>query len=480
LNSIDKPIEPEFEIISQFDKQGEGFHLFFRSAVLFSHAWFDLLNEKKWIRKQIDCEAHKRADVVFWWLQNIAGERPGEVTRLLRSWWGGDQERAERLLNWFGFVKRSKPDDDLFYLCDEIINSHPNSLFQEQGRDRIRMLLYKLGKKVPDRSGQILHSLFNAWFALNPGRNLFEYDGLKSIDSSSLNEIAEKAPQAFLNGTTDALSRSIDMVVEKGKKGKNWYRFNYRSYSGRRYGFDGFLGMYRSALKKVVQETPKIAIIYLEKLDPHKHQCLMHLHLEAIQANPTVFGKRLPPFVINKMVFDAGWNGANWLSFAHACRKALPHLCPEEKQRIENAIFDHTPEIDRAIRIIKENNPKVDAESVRIKNSVIHYLNRSKYEQWCVLETIGEILLSPVAQSRLYELRRKFRKTKNGEPSHTEAYSVGSPIKRVHCDRMKDSHWLSAIERYDSNENRRYGRDFIDGGARQLAQELQAATKKKS
>ena len=478
-NSVFKPSEKEFETIPRFDKRSGEFHQLFRSAVLSTHAWFDLLNKKSWIRKQIDGEDQDRTEAVLWWLHNIAGKRPGEVASLMRSWWGGDPERAERLLNWFGFVRRSKPDDDLFHLCDEIINSHPNCLFQERGRDRIRMLLHTWVKKPLERSGQILHSLFEAWFALNPGRNPFERDELKAIDIHSLSELAKKAPQAFLQGTTDAIARSIDMVIAEGKTGGNWYSFNYRTYSGHRFGFDEFLGMYRSALKKVVLEAPETATIYLGKLDPHKHQCLMHLHLKAIQANSTYFGNRLPALVTNEMIFDAGWDGADWLSFAHACHEAFPHLSSGEKKILEQAILDHTPEIDLAIRVLREINQKGETEQFWTNKHIIYHLNRSGYEQWCILETIGEKLLSSIALSRLHQLRRKFPKTKIAKPKHMEVYSVGSPIKRAQCGRMKDHHWLSAIERYDSDEDRRYGRDFIDGGARQLAIELQEATKKK-
>ena len=478
LNSIDKPSEQEFEIISRFDEPSGKFNQFFSNAVLSTHAWFDLLNEKSWIRQQMDGEDKERAEAVLWWLSNIAGERPAEVASLLRSWWGDDTERAERLLNWFGFVRRGKPDDDLLQLFEDVINSHPSCLFQERGPDRIMMLLHTWGEKSPERCGQVLHSLFEAWFALNPGCNPFERDELKAIDTHSLNELAKKAPQAFLQGTTDAIARSIDMVIAEGKTGGNWYSFNYRTYSGHRFGFDEFLGMYRSALKKVVQEAPETAFIYLGKLDPHMHQCLMHLHLEAIQANPVVFGKRLPTLVTNEMVFDAGWHGADWLSFAHACHEALSHLNSGEKKVVEQAILDHTPEIDFAIRILREINKNGETGPYWTKKDVIHYLNRSGYEQWCILETIGEELLSPVALSRLHELRRKFPKTKIAEPAHTEAHFVGSPIKRAHCEKMRDRHWLFAIERYDSDEDRRYGRDFIDGGARQLATELQEATKK--
>ncbi|MCD4673728.1 MAG: hypothetical protein K8R77_13775, partial [Anaerolineaceae bacterium] len=420
----------------------------------------------------------ERVETVLWWLSNIAGERPAEIASLLRSWWGGDTERADRLLNWFVFVRRNKPDDYLLQLFEDVINSHPNNLFQDQGRDHIIMLLHTWGGKSPERCGRILHSLFEAWFELNPGHNPFERDEFKAIDTHSLAELSKKAPQAFLHGTTDAIVRSIDMVVAEGNTGGNWYSFNYRTYTGHRFGFDEFLGMYRFVLRKVVQKTPEIAINYLDKLDPHKHQCLMHLHLEAIQANPTYLGNRLPALVTNEMIFDAGWHGADWLSFAHACHEAFPHLSSGEKKVLEQAILDHTPEIDLAIRVLKGINQKGETEPFWTKKSIIHNLNRSGYEQLCILETIGDKLLSSVALSRLHKLRRKFPKTKIAKPNYIEAHWVGSPIKQAKCDRMKDHHWLSAIECYNSDEDTRYGSDFINGGARQLAVELQEATKK--
>jgi len=478
LNSIDKPKEQEFKIISRFDDQNGKFHQFFRNAVLSTHAWFDLLNGRNWIRQQMDAGEKERAEMVLWWLSNIAGERPAEIASLLRSWWGDDMERAEKLLNWFGFVRRSKLDDDLFQLCEDVINSHPKDLFQDRGREHIMMLLYTWGEKSPECCGRVLYSLFRAWFTLNPGRNPFERDKLKAFDTRSLGEFAKKAPQAFLQGTTDAIVRSIDMVVDEGKTGENWYSFNYRTFSGDRFGFDGFLGMFRSALKNVAKDASEIAINYLEKLNPHKHQCLMHLHLEAIQANPADLGNRLPALVTNEMIFDAGYQGADWLSFANACHAALPYLDSEKKKVIEQAILDYTPERDIASRFLREINQKGEKESYLTKKDIIRYLNGAGYEQWRILEKIGEELLSPIAQSRLYELRRKFPNKIITEPNHMEVYCVGSPIKRAQCDRMDDSHWLSAIKRYDNDENRRYGHNFIDGGARELARELQEATKK--
>lgn len=472
LSSIDKPIEREFEIISRFNKSNGKYSQFFHNAVLSTHTWFDLLNKASWIRRQLDSKEKECTEAVLWWFSNIAGERPGEVASLLRAWWGGDKERSERLLNWFGLVKRIKPDDDLVQLCVDVIDSCPNNLFQDQGLNPNMMLLHNWGV-----CGHVLHSIFEAWFALYPGQNPFEHGEFKAIDTDYLTEIAKKAPQAFLYGTTDTIARSIEMVIAENKTGGNRYIFNRRRYSGHRFGFDEFLAMYRSALKKIVKKAPEATNIYLGKLNPHKHQCLMHLHLEAIQSNPAVFGKRLPMLVSNKMIFDAGWIGAGWSSFANACHEAMPYLGSGEKKDLEQAVLDHTPEIDHAISVLREINQKGEKEPFHTKKRAIQNLNHSGYEQLCILETIGEELLSSVALSRLHVLRRKFPKTKIAGPNHIDAHGVGSPIKRARCDRMNDNQWLSAIERYDSDKIR-YNRDLIDGGARQLAIELQEATRK--
>lgn len=416
--------------------------------------------------------------MVLWWLHNIAGEYPGEVANLLRSLWGDDPERAKRLLNWFAFVKRKKTDIDLFQLCDDIINSHPHDLFQEQGRDLIKMIVNTWMKEPFQYVGQILHSVFEAWFALNPGRTPFDREMLKAVDNYFLRNIAKKSPQAVLDGTTDALCRSINMVIAEGDGGTRWDRFNFRTYSESRFGFDEFLDIYRTCLKKVAKRSTAKADIYLEKLDPHKHPCLMHVHLEIISANPDSYGKRLISFITNKMVFKAGWQGADWMSFAHACKASMPYLSSKEREHIEKTILNHNPETNSAAYVIKEINRTSEIEPFLTRKSVIRYLNRSKYEQWCILETIGESHFSPIARKRMHELRRKFHASKIEKPDNMEAHIVESPIKQERCNKMKDNHWLAAIKRYDNNEERHYDRRFITGGARDLAFQLKEATQK--
>ena len=479
LNSVDKPTEAEFKIISQFDDPYDKFHQLFRYAVL-STAWFDFLNTKGWIRQQLEGKNQERVEAVLSWLANIAGDHPKEIAELLHAWWGVNSERAKRLLNWFGFVSRNKPDDDLLLLCEELIKSHPEELINTSAHDRIEMLLHTWGEKSPERCGYLLHALFDAWFKLNPGVNPFAKDGFEALTGHSITEIAKKAPYAFLQGATDALVRTIDIALEASEVGKNGYEFNNRIYSGYRSGFDKFFGLYRAALKQELQQAPEIANSFLDRLNPFKHESFMHLHLEAIQASPAMLANRLPELVTGPMIFYSGFNGADWWSFAHACHETFSILNSQEKNIIEKVILNYNPEIEWNIRNLAEINQNGETEYFLTKKGVIRHLKYSRNRQWWILETIGEKLLTSIASTRLHELRRKFAGQKIPTPSCNGdiAPYVGSPINQPQCEKMNDSHWLAAIKRYDNDEEIRRGRNVDGGGANELAHLLHEVTKK--
>jgi hypothetical protein len=476
LNSVEKPTDSEFQIVSQLDQTPERFHPLFRQAVL-STNWFDLLNEQGWINKQINSLYDDRVEQILWWLGHIADDHPQAIAKLLKVWCDGKPERAKRLLNWFGFVSRNRSDDQLIDLCEELILSRPDGLLQYRNDDRVSMLLHSWSKSSPEHCGRILHALFDIWFALDTEENPFLNNDFVNLIEHSLKEIADKIPLAILQGTTDALKRAIKAESESDEDGKNWHVFNYRIYSGHHFGFDSFLACYRSALKGMLNQNPESAIDYLDKLDPFRHECLMHLHLEAIQANPSALAHRLSTLVSHNSIFDAGFDGAEWWSFAHACREAFPVLDAQEKHSIEQIILNRYPEIERSIHISNQIGTEGESEPFSTKKNVMWYLNLSGYEQWCILETIGDALLSPIAFSRLQALRRKFPNKKIEQPGNHGMCSVGSPIKRPQCEKMTDNHWLAAMKRYDNDEERRRGPNFVDGGASDLAHQLQELTK---
>jgi hypothetical protein len=478
LNSVESPTDVEFQIISQFDQTPEKFHPLFRQAVL-STNWFDLLNEKEWINKQINSLYSDRVEQILWWLGNIASNHPQAIAELLKTWWDGKPERAKRLLNWFEFISLNKPDDQLIDLCKELILSRPDDLLQYRNYERVSMLLHSWSKNSPEHFGQILHALFDIWFALDPEGNPFVNSDSGQLIEYSLKELANKVPLAILQGATDALIRAIKLETERYEDRKNWLVFNSRCYSGQYSEFDIFLACYRSALKQMLSQSSELATVHLDKLDPFQHECLMHLHLEAIQANPSALAHRLPTLVSHNSIFDAGFEGADWWSFAHACRQAFPVLDMGEKQVVEQVILNRYPEIERSISLWKQIKLDGEFEGYMTKKTVVRCLNLTGYEQWCILETIGENMLSPIALLRLQELRRKFPSVNIEQPTvqGEVASFVGSPIKRPHCEKMSDRHWLAAMKRYDNGEERRRDSGFVNGGASELAHQLQELTK---
>ncbi|TIL19877.1 MAG: ATP-binding protein [Mesorhizobium sp.] len=478
LATIEDPRDSEFEIVEKLDDSAGRYSQLFRRAILSNYGWFDFLQHKKWIQSQLDRGSEKHTDSLLWWLSAIAGERPCETAELLRKWWAGDPAKAEQLVSWFGFVRRKHEDDDLLKLCCDVIESQPLQLFKDRGSDRIMMMLHTWGEKSPEKCGHVLRAIFDAWYALHPGHNPFDRDGEKVIDGHSLDELLKKAPKALVLGATDALVRAVDQVIARGREGPNWYFFNHRSYSGHRFGFDQFLGTYVAALKKVAEKEPVSAGEFLAKLDPTMHECFMHIHLETIQANPRAMAGRLQALAVGDLAFESGWDGADWMSFAAACRECFPYLSTDQKSLIEGCIFRQNEEIEYASLLLRRIKEDGQVGPFWTKKSAVRALGRSGHKQWCILETIGEDRLSKTARSHLFQLRRKFLGWKIENPTEIEAHWVGSPIKRQQCERMSDRHWLSAIERYDNDEDRRRGPGFIDGGARQLAGELQEATKK--
>lgn len=478
LTTLDAPTNHEFQIVQRLDAQGERYSQLFRRAVLSGHNWFDLLNAKGWVLSGLQGASESRTDALLWWLSDVADEKPTEISHLLRHWWSGDPAKGERLVSWFGFVRGKRPGDDLLQLCCDVVDSQPGELFKDRGRDRITMMLHTWGEKSPEKTGLLLKSIFDAWFVKHPAENPFDRDQEKVIESHILDELLKKAPKAIVLGCTDALVCAIEQANKEGRDGPNWYSFRHRNYSTHRYGFDQFLGIYEAALRKVAEEEPSAASEFLSKLDPSKHECFMHIHLEVIQANPGVFAQRIPDLINNDLAFEAGWQGADWMSLAAACREAFPYLANDKRSLVEKRIAERKEEIEYASYLLRRIKEDGETDRYKSRASVIYALTRSGHAQWCILETIGERLLSERTRHDLFRLRRKFRGWKVDEPTQIEAHFVGSPIKRQNCERMSDRHWLAAIRRYDNDEDRRRGRGFVDGGARQLAGELQEATKK--
>ena len=400
LNTVENPSEEEFQIISQCDGTPDKLNPLFRQAIL-STNWFELLNGKGWIHNEIHGIHNERIEQILLWLGYIAGDHPQAISELLKSWWDRRPELAKRLLHWFCLVRSDKVHDELINLCEELILTKPVELLACKNNELVKMLMHSWSRSSPENCARILHALFDIWLAFELEEIPFINNNFGHSIKYELKEITDKAPLAILLGTTDALVNIINLAVETQDTNQYW-QFNLRSYSEHHFGFDSFLACYRSALRQILQQSPELAITYLDKLDPFKHNALMHLHLEAIQANPSALANRLTNLVSNNSVFDAGFDGTAWWSFAHACREAFPFLDEKAKITVEFTILNWFPEIQQGIQISNNICNQDDFDSNRKNKDVLWCLNRSGYEQWCILETVLTHLLKMLYQNYIH------------------------------------------------------------------------------
>ena len=470
LGSLNYPTSNEKDILLSIDDGVGNFSPLLRHAFFSSPGWFDLLHRDGWIGTNLESANDKRKDAVFWWLTNIAGHRPTEVAELLENWWKEDPAKGRELLNWFGFVKRKVSDSALMDLCCRIMRSLPKELFDLNNRD---LLLHTWAGEGQSRASEILAAYFDAWFDAHPGQHPFERDEFRGLDRHSLDDMGKNAPEALVAGSIQALVRSVRLINERKSNNQYDSAFRIRPRSGHHFGSDAFLEVFRASMRQVASTNPITAEQFLRQLSPSEHEVFTHIWLETITANAEALAHSMEGLLESPHLFDAGWRGAEWKSFADAAKETIPFLSQTNSEHLFQLIAEHQPELRHASDIMARIRAQGEEGPWENRRTALHYINRSGYKQLCILETIGASLLNTRLTARVRELRRKFPKASIPQPHHMEARSVPSPIKRDRAALMTDEQWLRAIEQYDGNEDRRRERDWLSGGASQLASELQ-------
>ena len=476
LGSLPDPTIAERDIVNLYDDVGEPFSQIPRIVFLGSVGWFDLLAATGWVKGVLNGKSDPRRESVLSWLSNVSEERPTEVARILDAWWGNDAVRGKRLLDWFGYVRRDKPDGALVELCERVIRSKPRGIFENGGLQRREMLVATWVTKDEESISKILRALFDTWFETHPSAHLFDRDELREIDLHSLTETAKKFPAAFLEGALPALLSTVEVVRQRETQGTPDYSFSVRSHLAQLLDSDAFLNLYRSSLKALAKHKPDEARGYLARLAPCKgHQVILHLELETIVGSDGALADLLVELLLEPELLSAGWAGARWRSFADAARVSLPHLQPNEQSLVEQTIFSIHPEIERAAKIA--HDPDRD-DPARRRRDVMWNLNHSGFMQWCILTTIGADQLTPVGRASLEAWRRKFPGAKVETPDSFDVRGgPNSPIERQRAEHMSDERWLEALERHKTDVPWNERKNAHDGGPNELAGELQHATK---
>jgi hypothetical protein len=473
LGTVAEPTADELDLVLELDRPGEIIPMLPRMILFGSVGWFDRLHEIGWDAKGLLTEARRQQ--TLWWLAQHVGARGKIIARLLDSWWGGDPDRAEKLVDWFGYIHSHSAGGAVIDLCERVILSKPAGLFPKDGTLRRDVLLYDItaeGNRLA--SAQTLKALLDVWYDQHPGRHPFESSRLSQLDLYSLGEFAKSAPREFAQASVDALMRALRMMADPERE-RNDYTFRMRVHGGRSYGSDQFLHLFRTSLGNVARDDTAAVRSILAKIDPHVHEAATHLYLETIAASGEALADLLHPLLNSPHLLNAGWGGARWRSFADAAREAMPHLSDVQRAAVEKVILDHRPEMDFAVELARDLSKGEPKEGYRSRRTAMHYLNENGFEQFSMLETIGPAALTPTTRRLLEELRRKFWRQPPRQPNSYEVYRIDSPMTAEQAGLMTDANWLSAMAKY-AGEREPFSRKRT-GGARELSSTLQQRAK---
>lgn len=471
LGSLKVPTEQERIIGLSYDTKEKGFSVFARSILFGSSGWFDLHKKSNWLLNILNGDDEEKSNFIIWWLLNIAHEQPQGISEVLRAWWNNQPERAINLLQRSIQIKTRgmqdviEPIETLY--CD-LIESKPDGLFSKKTANTRDYILHTWVNENANRASRILKVYLSTWFDVRKGDHPFSREHFSELDIHSLSEAAKINSSEFILGFLDALNQSIELIKKRHDNGEYDYTFESMYESG--YGADKFVQLFANAFRDIAHAKSDLAHEYLKQLNHTKHKLFLHLHLATIEANPKYFRDNFVGLLNQKNLLEAGFRGVEWQSFAKAAKACMPYLNEQERQQVENIIKEHQPELNRARKYAAEGGEHG-------KYWAIRQLNDSGYEEWCILETIGDEFLTEGIKKRFYELKRKFKGHKISEPDKIKSGTVQSPISLDHAKFMSDGQWLKAIKKHDVEKKFNWIEDGFVGGASQLAHVLRECTK---
>lgn len=475
LATVNDATSDELKIIQSLDDGAEEFPVLMRSALFVSDSWFDVLNEGGQLSRMLEDASPLRRRYMLGWLSDISRERPDPVASVFRRWWRGDPSRTNELTVWFRLWRSIPINPELTALLRDVICSRADSGSEQNDLMGRMSLLRPFWDTEPEIAMGVVKELFAQWFEDNPGSHPFNYLSRPVGNIREMSKVVKNTPAVFLDAMIPMLVKSAEIDSNDDSYST---RIRIRHNPGASGGPDALLSFFREALCTLAARSATEAEDRLKRIAPKLHKVMTHLHLETIGANPDALGHRLEGLLDGPHLFKAGYEHAEWKSFATTARSVVKanqiHV-----RTVEERVLNHWPELLEASEFLRQLRVRgEDTTSFHTRRYVIGLLKRSGYIQWCILQTIGHDMLSWRGKTRLVELQRKFSSEGFPKADRRRGDAIESPIPPSAVRKMSDDQWLAAIEKYDKhNAYVEPENETIVGGTHELARELEGVTR---
>jgi hypothetical protein len=462
LAASPSPTSQEWKAVAKFidDPQAHGHPAAWR--IVTHPQWFDLLDSIGVARRWADAQSEAQADMAVSLLRANAQQRPDRVAELAKTkLQAGDRwnHRLRWLISYADLAAAPGFVDLAVYLVE-------NGLLDIDGRVVPRDVLisaHRLPEANPEGSVRLLASIaLRAWEiagASEPPDPFSLVDGVlrASDDEQLLKRTAASAPASF----AAALLPMIIDVAEANQSTKfPPYRdtiWGYR-YVGERTDFGGQL------IWAMVKAVTELAVSEPQQFDQAMGLLMEHPELETAllllyrgwRAAPVRYADAALEFLsVGEEHLAVGYTDNPYWETEQLISAVAEHGSREALDRLELFLLDFYSWWER----LPENADSAGAAQAQL------------------LSAIPDRLQSKDVKQRLSELEKKFAvKGFSREPQPVRVGFVHSPISSEEAEDMDDGAWIAAILDHSGAESQEFSSDLV-GGARELAQVLEALTK---
>jgi hypothetical protein len=470
LRSVDEPADGERALVEKWYEPNHPNETLART-VFSGSGWLPRLLHggtiKRWVEQGGDSK-----NFALWLLQRNAFKHADLVEPFLRAWWNGSEERLLELVEWFARLYPEGSIGTLEDLYRDLVAVYPAEKMNPERFDGS----FDLGAWVHKDKGlgaRVLGLWLARWMTTFPEAHPFgEYPS--GNNAHWLKELADKEPAALLEAMLPWFSEGLRREKALLQSTQICYPTIRVPHSEHEHDSPGVRSLVRAFETLARLDSVKVSV-FLDRLPEYGAVALL-MHLRAIAANGKALAERLPSLLACEGLFDIGESGGEWLAFANAAKMAFPFLSEVERQAIEAAVLSHRPELAWAKEYLRRSKDG-RAKFADTDQYLRHQLSLAGQDERAILKTIGVEQLSPAARTRLAELDRKFAGQPLPEAHDIRGGWVRSPIDQNAAAKMNDSNWLTAMARYSDDHSRRYFRNSVIGGARQLASVLQTQAK---
>jgi len=319
-------------------------------------------------------------------------------------------------------------------------------------------MTYSLGNEAPEWSAELVSTWLDRKIQIHENRD--DYGCFRDSNSNgthNVKESARNAPSVFLKLVLPVILKA----TEKFQYKPIWDGLpRDRIWTWRTKGrvvdiYESFLIGCEQAIESVSKSQPELLIDIAKELIEHKLYTPNRLLLKVYQCAPERFAdEAMKLLAMEPQRFSCGYSDSSYWESRKTIKKCSVHCSDDSFDAIEKATLNYFSGWEKS-----KDGWKERGHSAYTLTSALDEKRRK-------LET----------NTKLLEWENKFGKPER-PPKGFRGGFVGSPIPSDKAEKMTHVQWLSAMQKYNTQDRANRFEDFLKGGSVELARVLENKAK---